>query len=456
MDILQSKEQREFECAPIGYLFRKYATPALTGLLIIGLLGIIDGAFVGNYVGSNALAALNICMPAYKTVTSLSLILGIGALTIIGTSLGQKDYAKANNALRTAFIAMSLMGLVISATLFIFMDEVLGFLGADSQIMGYARDYYSTLVPFFLVYPLWYLGDFTVKAMGRPYLSLGVMLTVVLLNILLDYVFLAHLEMGVAGAGLATGLSALVGVVSLMGFLFFSKGNMSLRKGKADFKLLPQMAYNGSSEGVSDISAGVAMLLFNRAMMEFYGADGVAALTAINYLQFIGITIFLGISDGIVPIISYNFGARNWRRIIKVVRYTFVVNFSIGLCFLLGILAFSAQLTGMLFDTNQVSTSLLELASYGAKIWALAFLFNGTNILISAYFTAISSPFRSIVIALLRGMVFITVLIFSLPALFGTDTLWFTVPLSELLALLIAIPLLRASFHPKRLKKSLM
>ncbi len=453
MHFSEKNSHDEFATAPIAYLFRKYATPSLLGLLIIGLLGITDGIFVGNYVGSNALAALNICMPIYSLVASVSLVLGIGAMTVIGTSLGQKDVAKANNSLRTAFISMSTTGVVLSSLLFIFRDEVLHFLGAEGEVLAYAQEYLYTIIPFFLVYPLWYLGDFAVKAMGLPYLSLGIMLSVVGLNIVLNYIFLAHLQLGSFGAALATGIAALVGAASLNLYLLFNRSGLTLRKGSMQPKLLPQMVYNGSSEGISGLSGGIAMLFFNKAMMGYWGADGVAALTAISYIQFLGITIFLGISDGIVPIISYNYGAQNWRRIISVVRYAFFTNLSIGVVFLLSIVFFSTELASLFFDTTTVNKSVMELASTGAVIWALAFLFNGTNILTSAYFTAISRPLESVVIALCRGMLFFIGAIHLLPEMFGPGALWFSAPVAEFLTLLVAIPLLVASFRISTLRK---
>ncbi len=443
----------EFATAPIAPLFRKYATPSLLGLLIIGLLGITDGAFVGNYVGSDALAALNICMPVYSLVASVSLVLGIGAMTVIGTSLGQKNSAKANDSLRTAFVAMFSTGLVLSIVLYVFKDELLTFLGAQGAVLAYAKEYLYTIIPFFVVYPLWYLGDFAVKAMGRPYFSLIIMASVVILNILLNYIFLAHLDMGAFGAALATGISAFMGALSLNLFLLFNGSGLTLRKGSVRPKLLPQMIYNGSSEGLSGLSGGIAMLFFNKAMMSYWGPDGVAALTAISYIQFVGITIFLGISDGIVPIISYNYGAQNWRRIIAVVRYAFVTNLSIGIGFLLVIFLFSPQLTAMFFDTTQVDPAVMELASSGATIWALAFLFNGTNILTSAYFTAISRPLESVIVALCRGLLFFVGAIQLLPLCFGAEALWFSAPVAEFLTLLVATPMLVVSFRISTLKK---
>ncbi len=441
--VYASRGEREFAESPIRYLFFKYSTPTVLGLLLVGVLALIDGAFVGNFVGPEALAALNIVLPVYKLCSALTLILGIGAMTVISTSLGEQDYQKANDALRTAMLVLGGGIVLLSGLLMVFRHDVLEFMGAeDPEVLRLALEYYDWLVPFFPCFALMYFGDFTLKAIGKPYFATGIMALVVGLNIFLDYVFVVEWGLGMKGAAIATSIAYGFGAV-IIGMKLLSRGSVvsHRRGGRFRLDLLKQMAYNGSSEGVSDMSSGVAMFLFNKAMIMYFGTMGVTALTSINYIQFLGIIIFLGISDGIVPVISYNFGARYRSRIIGIVRCAFVANFSIGFMFFVVFHFWGRELTGLMFDTAVVSEELMRMAEYGAKIWAFAFIFNGTNILISAYFTAISSPGKSVLISALRGLIFLSACILFIPDLFGAEYIWYSVPVAEFLTLLVSVPL---------------
>lgn len=205
------------------------------------------------------------------------------------------------------------------------------------------------------------------------------------------------------------------------------------------------MMYNGSSEGISELSAGISTLLFNLALMHYLGESGVAAFTAINYIFFIGITIFLGISDGVIPIVSYNYGAAQWSRVKHVLSIAAKSNFIIGAIIFSLLTLFGEQIISLFFRESE--ESVLSIATYGTSIYAYAFLINGLNILSSSYFTAMAKAGTSVIISLLRGLIFTAVGIYVLPRIFGIDGIWFVVPLSECLCLAVSIFLVRRSFR---------
>ncbi len=401
--IIQTKDELRMERAPIGRLFLRCSTPTVCGLLMASLQPIVDGLFVGNYIGAEGLAAVNMAMPVYVLVISLTLVFGIGAITLISTALGARDYSGANDAFRTAFICLAVTSVSISIGVLTNMDWVVNLLGATAELHPMVSDYLRGLAPCFMPMVLVFLCDFALKASGRPVTSMVLIAMIVVTNVVLDYLFVAHLGWGVWGAGYATGLTYVITSVVYMALMLRGGSNLTLREGRFRWRIIAPMAYNGASEGVADLSKAIIIFILNHTMVSIYGSQGVTALTTISYIQYMGITIYLGISDGIVPIISYNLGAKQPKRVRSVVRYGFMTNMLSGLGFFVLLFFFAEDIALLFVDKQQVTPQLFQIVNYGAKVIAFAFLFNGTNILISASFTAMRDATLSVLVAASRG-----------------------------------------------------
>lgn len=447
-DKLITKEEKEFASGKIGSLFLKYAMPGAICLLFVGIQTIIDGAFVGNYAGANALAGLNIAMPVFTLITAVTVVLGIGGQTVIGISLGEGNYKKACDALYSAMSAVIVFSLSIMLIILFFSETIVKILGADQLLKGYASDYLTSLAPFFPLLAILYLGDYALKAQGKPYVAMRILAISVILNIVFDYIFIAHFQMGTSGAGLATGISFSIGAIIIIPRLLKRNANLTLLKGKMQYRLLAKMLYNGSSEGVAEISAGITMYMFNLAMMYYVGASGVAAFTSINYMMFLGITLFLGMSDGIIPVMSYNYGAGNMERVKLILKRNVFVNGTLGIILCILAFVFGREIATLFFEGEGHNEEAMNIAVNGSKICAFAFLFNGFNIAMSSFFTSMGDARSSIVIASLRGLIFIAVGIMIYPLIIGVDGVWIAIPAAEVMTLCIACFILR-----KKLKK---
>lgn len=435
----------------IGPLFRKYAIPSVISLLFVGLQTIIDGVIVGNYVGANGLASISLVLPCYSLMAALAVVMGIGCQTFISISLGQKNYQAANDAFKSAFVFIVAFAVLISIPAYIFADKITLLLGADQVLFASSVDYLKTLIPFFPLVVIMFFSDYVIKSIGKPIFSMVVMSSAVLLNILLDIWFVVFLNMGTMGAGLATGLAFSVTACINLPKILGSKTLVSLHKGHFSWRMVGQMFYNGSSEGVTELSAGISTLLFNLALMGYIGAAGVAAFTAINYVFYIGVILFLGISDGVIPIVSYNYGASNLSRIKRVLNIALWSNFMIGVAIFLLLIVWGEFVISLFFKNGE--TEVLSIALKGMSIYAFAFLINGFNILASSYFTAIGNAKISVIISLLRGLIFVFLGIYILPRIFGVDGIWFVVPAAELLTLVASLLLVRRSL--KRAEQAL-
>lgn len=329
-----SKEEQMLATGNVGKLFIQFGIPGVLGLLLIGFQPMVDGLFLINFVGPDALAGVNLFVPVYTFVSALAVVVGIGSQTIVSLSLGEKNYATANDSFRTAGVFLAVFLLVLSAVCYAGAEPLSRFLGADADLQHYTVDYIRYLSPFLPVLALLFLGDYMLKATARPYLALSLLGLVLLLNIVLDYLLVAVMGAGVKGAALATGISLSVPLL-LMAVLLLRKDNIvSFRKGKFRYKLLWNMLYNGSSEGLSELSAGITVFLFNNVMMDLFGKSGVAAFTSVNYLLYLGVQLYVGLSDGIIPILSYNYGAGNKERVRATIRLGRRTNLIIGLIFL--------------------------------------------------------------------------------------------------------------------------
>lgn len=427
----------------INKLFRRFAIPGVVGLLFLGIQTVIDGIMLGNFVGSNALASVGLVLPCYSFIAAVSVIIGIGCQTLVSINLGRQDRAGANNALTSGFIAIAFFTTLFAILLFVFAPHIPQLLGANTVLASDSVAYLRALSPFFPIIGVMFFSDYILKSMGHPIYSMVIMSGTVIANILLDLLFIVVFEMGVTGAGFATGLAFLLGSLCSLPIIFNRNNLISVQSGRFNMKLVWQMLYNGSSEGVSEFSSGISVIMFNIVIMKYLGENGVAAFVAINYVFFIGITVFLGISDGIIPIISYNYGANRWDRIKEALKLAFKTNLIIGITLFVLLMFFGEYLISIFFNSND--TEVLQLAINGAHIYAFAFLLNGFNILSTSYFTAMSNAKISIIISLCRGLVFVAICIWLLPEIFGVGGIWVAVPIAELLTFAVSVFLVRRS-----------
>ncbi len=432
-------DQRILGTEKLSKLFIKFTIPSIIGMIFIGVQGIIDGLFVGNVIGGNALAAVNLVQPYVQIIMAYALIISVGAQSIIGINLGKDDKEKSQNIFRTALILLIIISLIVTIFGIFFSKNIAAFLGANEVLIEDASTYIKTISYFIIFISLMFLFETVVRTIGKPNISLISMIIAVFLNVILDYLLINKFNLGIKGASLATGISySLAFFINIIPFLN-KKSAINVYKGKFDKSTLFPMIYNGSSEGVSSISNALSMFLFNTALMKIAGENGIASFSIINYIAQVGYMVLFGIADGVRPIISYNFGAENNHRVNKILNSSVIVNIAIGAIICIVMVVFSKPLINIFLKDGK---EVLEMATIGAKIYGIAFLFNGINILISSYFTAIDDPKSSIIIAMSRGIVFIFAGIVILPYIFGVNGIWMTIVFAELITILLCFKLL--------------
>ncbi len=418
----------------------RFAAPSIAMMVFLSVYTIVDGIFISNFVGTLALGAVNIIFPLISLEMGLGIMLATGGNAVIARRLGEGDAARARQNFSFMLAAAVLTGLAIETLSLLFLPQVISLLGASAAQYPYCRDY---AVAMLLFAPALFLQvgfqSYFVTA-GRPKLGLLVMLGAGLVNMALDYLLIPRI--GVAGAGLATGLGYMVpATAGLVYFLRPRGGELYLVRPRREAGLLASACLNGSSELVSNLANAVSTFLFNIMFMRFYGEDGVAAITMALYFQFVFAAVYFGYAGGVAPIISYKFGSGDTAGLRQVVRDS--------LRFILGVSAanfvFSLLVSGpalLLFAGGD--REVAAIAQAGFPLFALSFLFAGVGIFASNMFTALSDGPTSALISFMRTLFFLAPAILLLPLALHETGLWLAVSLAEGLgALVAAVCLLR-------------
>ncbi|WP_099189663.1 MATE family efflux transporter [Tepidibacter mesophilus] len=424
----------------ISKLFIKFSIPAIISMVIAGAQTIIDGIFLGNFVGSNALASVNIVQPFMQVIIGFCMIISVGSLSFIGRCLGEGKKEESQNIFKTAFIVITIISSSIMLLGILFSEKIAVLLGANDVLLQGVSMYTRTIAMFAPVISLMLLFGFINRVVGKPELYLRGMILSVIANISLDYILIKQLSLGIRGAAFATGI-AYISALFVVAHPMLNKNNIvNVFSGKFDKSVIIPMAYNGSSEGVISIATATTAYLFNMTFMKVAGEAGIAAFTTINYISQFGTLIMFGISDGIGPILSYNYGNKNNDRLDDTLKLASKVNLVVGVALFFILFEFGEQLVSLFANGNK---SIINLAVSGSRIYAFAFLLSGFNIINSGYFTAIGDARASIIIAASRGIIFIVLGIYILPMIIGIKGVWLTVPFAEFMTFIIGIYLVK-------------
>lgn len=415
----------------------KFSFPTIVMMVFMSLYSIVDGIFVSRLVGTDALSAVNIVYPLLCVVMAISIMLGTGGSAIVARKMGEGDAKQAREDFSMIVAVGVILGLAVTLLGFLLIEPLLKFLGANGEIMGLCREYAQPLLWFVIPAMLQMLFQMFFVTAGKP--GLGLVVTVLggLANIVLDYLFIAQMGWGIAGAAVATGIGcAIPGLFGLIWFLFARTDTLYLVRPVWRGNVLLHTVLNGSSELVTNLSSAVITLLFNVIMMRYLGVDGVAAITIVLYAEFLLTAVYLGYSSGIAPIISYNHGEGNTQQLKRI--------FNISMWFLLACAVFTCAVA-ILFAEQMVAiftpreTAVFTLAVHGYYLYAISYLFKGVNIYASSMFTALSDGKTSAWLSFMRTFVFIVLGMLLLPRFLGPDGIWLAVPFAELLSLILSV-----------------
>ena len=418
-------------------LFLLFVLPAVISMVISGTQSMIDGIFLGRFAGVNAMASVNIAGPYMQIITGCTMVICIGTFSYLGRTLGENtNPQKAKDIFRTAVVSLAACALILMAAGLFLSRPLALLLGANEVLLDETALYIRTVAVFIPAICFMMHFGFTARLLEKPHLYLIATLCCVSCNVIMDYLAVKVLGLGVVGAAAATGLSYLSGLLVVVRPFLSRKSIVNLFEGTFHWDILRSSAFNGSSEGITSISAALTMYLFNTAFMGFAGESGVAAFTVINYAGNFVVLVMFGVSDGISTLVSYNYGAKLLLRVKKTLRAALMINFCIGLLIFTVLHLFSRQMVGIFVSDNEFVTAM---AVQGAALYSFCFLMNGFNIVQSGYYTSMGDALASVIISASRGFVFISTGIFLLPQFLGINGVWLTPPFAELMTVLVCL-----------------
>lgn len=420
-------------------VYIQYAIPSVLGMLAVSSAAVIDGFFVGHYVGASGLAAINLAMPIFSIFFGLALMLGVGSSVVSGKLLGEGSFTQANVMFTKTVIAVGLLSLILTVLFYLILSPFLMAFGATGDLLIDTSEYVTIFLPFIPFLMIGIVLDYFVKTDNRPNLAFGALLCSAHINIILDWLFIAYFQQGISGAALATGISQLALIAILLPHFFSKKSTIKFTKSTGQWLAIVKAGSNGASEFVNEASVGITALIFNYVMLQSFGVDGVAAYAVISYLVWLSIMVNFGISDSLQPLISKNYGAKRPDRIEKFLKYAFISVLLSGASIAVFTILLPHILTEIFFQAEDVNAIDIVL-TFSTLIWPL-FLFNGVSLVISAYFTAIHKPLPSASIALCRSLLLPVTLVYLLPKYLGFTGIYIAIPIAEFLSMIIALVL---------------
>ena len=426
-----------FEGVSLKKSFWRFVWPSVLAQWIFALYTMVDGMFVARGVSEVALSAVNIASPFVNFLFSVSILFAVGTSTIVAIFLGQGKHREANQANTQNLAVSGLIALMIMAAVWLCLDPLVMFLGATESTVGYVRQYILSILPFTWFFISSYTFETLVKTDGYPRFAAIAVTTGALTNCVLDYLFVMVFHWGIGGAGVATGISQMLTVFLYLRHFLSEKATIRFAKPDWNFGQFCRVVKIGLSSGLTELSAGFTVFMFNHAILRCIGEQGIVSYTIIAYVNTIVVMSMVGIAQGIQPLISFYYGKGQQEACNRLLRYA--VTTAVGMAGT-AFLASMAGADGMV--SLFISKNLESLREYSAavfRIFSLSFLVLGFNIVGAGYFTAIERPKESLVISLGRGMVIMAGALAGCIALAGGRGIWWAPTVSETVCLGITL-----------------
>ncbi len=429
----------------IGKLLMQYAVPAIIAMTASSLYNMVDSIFIGNGVGAMAISGLALTFPLMNLAAAFGSLVGVGAATLISVKLGQKDYDTAQRVLGNVLVLNILLGVGFTLVVLPFLDPILYFFGGSDQTVGYARDYMEIILLGNAVTHI-YLGlNAVLRSAGHPQKAMYATIGTVVINTLLDPLFIYGFEWGIRGAAIAT-ITAQV-IALMWQFRLFSNKEELLHFHKGIFRLKRKIVFDSLAIGLSpflmNMAACFIVIVVNQGLKKYGGDLAIGAFGIVNRLVFIIVMIVMGFNQGMQPIAGYNYGARQYQRVNKVLKLTIIYATAVTTFgFLVGMLI--PELTVSIFTND---AELTALSARGLRITVIFFPIIGFQMVTSNFFQSIGMAGKAIFLSLSRQLLILLPCLLILPRFFGEWGVWYSMPVSDILASLIAATMLVSQFR---------
>lgn len=414
-------------------LYLRYLIPSLIGMMLMAINILIDGLFVSHGVGERALAGVNVAVPVYSILLSISLWIGMGGATLYSIALGENNTKQAQRVFSMALTVTILITTTIILFSLLFKKQLAYFFGATDEIYPFVIDYLEVILLFGLVYVLENILSIFIRNDGNPVLATTGLVVNAVLNVILNYIFIFEFGWGVKGAAYATVIATVIGTLVLCLHFFKKTNQLKWLTLRLDPKIVKSIFLIGLPSFIVEGSAAVMVVATNVVFRHYTGEIGITAFAVVNYVHAVFLMIFIGIGAALQPLSSYHHGAKLFDRLQQFVKL------AVGTAFVIGLLSFAigSYFSDVWIDLFAVENE--EIAVFtrkGIVLFFIGYLFLGINMVYAEFYQSIEQIRLATLIILSRSLVLFLPALFILPALFGPSAIWLAFPVAEGITLL--------------------
>ena len=430
---------------PISKLLIQQAIPASIGILVMSLNILIDTIFVGQWIGSEAIAAINVVLPVSFFIAALGMAIGVGGASIISRSLGEKNIVKAEQTFGNQITLTFLITILVVIFGLFFVNQIIPIFGGKGSLFSFAKTYYVIVMYGVPVLAFCMMANNTIRAEGKPKNAMYAMLLPSISNLTLDYIFIKVFDMGMMGAAWATSLS--YGVCAIYIIYFFLSGQSILRPKLSNFFInyntVLQITSLGSVTLVRQAMVSLTVLLVNNILFTIGGESSITVYAIISRMLMFATFPIFGITQGFLPIAGYNYGAKNWLRVRNIIN-TSILYSSVLATIVFLLIFFYSDFIPQIFSKDVIVSEQTPMA---LRYVFMALPIIGIQLIGAAYFQAIGKAKPALLLTLSRQGFFFIPLLFLLPPYIGINGVWLSFPIADLLSTLVTIYFLNRSIR---------
>ena len=449
---MEDKRLNELAERPVGRLLWEYSLPAVVGMLVMALYNVVDRIFIGQCVGPDSIAGLAICFPMMSLATAMGVLIGVGSTARISIMLGASRLDEAQRIFGNAFVLTIVIGITYMILFMVYLDPMLRLFGASDATLPYARTYMLVLMPGLLLTNITYGFNNIMRASGYPRRAMLTLIIGAVVNVALDPLFILVFDWGIAGASVATVIAMAVSAVFVLAHFFRRNVTLRFKRGifRLNWRIFIGIISIGAAPAIVNAASCIVNALANHSLLSYGGDRDIGAAGIMVTYTSLLVTIVLGLCQGLQPIIGYNYGAGNMNRLRRAF-YLAVVAASVVTC-VGGLYGFFWPSTiARVFTTD---ADLISATDRALGICLAVFPVVGFQIVSTCFFQSIGNATESIIVGLLRQVIFLISLLIYLPRLFNVEGVWMAFPISDAVATVVTLVLLARQFRDFKAKAS--
>lgn len=414
----------------VSKLLWKYSLPPIVGMIVFASYNIVDRYFVGQALGAIGNSAITVLYPMTIVLMAFGMLCGFGGTSLVSISFGEQKRDYAAKVIGNTFMINTLISAVILIFSYIYLEEVIIALGGNDEIMQLAKDYGSVLIMGAIFGQTSFAMNNIIRSLGSPMTSMMTMLISAILNIILNPLFIMGFNMGIKGSAWATVISQMVSCTWVVWFYLGKRNPLRLNKShfKFDFSIIKRVFGIGSSSFFIQIGGSIIATMFNHLLNYYSGSESIAIYgIAIAVLLFVMMPVF-GLNQGAQPIIGYNFGAKNYKRVQEALRTSLIVATLICTIGCIVVIYFSHEIMNGFLHNNP---AVVDLGTHGITIFSITLPVVGLQVIASGYYQSIGKSGQAVLLTLLRQVIVLIPLLIILPPIFGLEGVWFSPPIAD-------------------------